>query len=70
MGWEQCRNGHIADLDRVELRTAHSQNNRPVKVITLLAGTQTYKFGTMLSVAEKAWLVSELENYILDLPAR
>jgi hypothetical protein len=70
LGWQQSHDGNIRDLDRVELRTAYSQNNRPVKVITLLAGTRTYKFGTMLSAAEKAWLVSELEDYILDLPGR
>jgi hypothetical protein len=68
--WEQVLSGSVRDLDGVELRTAYSQNNRPVHTITLLVGTEAFKFGTMLSPAEKHWLVAELEDYILDLPAR
>ncbi|MEB3269651.1 MAG: hypothetical protein VKJ09_13990 [Leptolyngbya sp.] len=68
--WEKIRAGALSDLDGVELRTAYTQNHHPVNVITLIAGAETYKFGTMLSPAEKDWLAAELEDYILDLPAR
>jgi hypothetical protein len=52
--WEQVLSGSVRDLDGVELRTAYSQNNRPVHTITLLVGTEAFKFGTMLSPSRKA----------------
>jgi hypothetical protein len=68
--WERVQTGSPFDLEAVELRTAYTQNHRPVHVITLVAGPQVYKFGTMLSATEKDWLVAELEDSLLDLPVR
>ena len=64
--WKQEHSGAARDLYSVEMTTAYTQNNLPVKTIALSAGTQIHKFGTSLSTPEKAWLTSEIQAFIVD----
>ncbi|MFE4107739.1 serine/threonine protein kinase [Almyronema epifaneia] len=64
LGWQRQVSGEFRDLAPFELRTAYSQDERPVKAITLVEGINTHKFGTMLSSAEKEWLLQELNQFI------
>lgn len=64
LGWKRVQVGPAADLYGAELTTAYTQNDRPVKAITLSAGNRTHRFGTALSSAEKAWIVAEIEAFI------
>jgi hypothetical protein len=66
LGWQRVESGPATDLYQAELTTAYSQNDRPVKTIALSSGTQVHKFGTALSNAEKAWIVSEIEAFIQE----
>ena len=63
-GWQRVHKGLATDLYKAELITAYTQNGRPIRTIALSAGTQTYKFGTALANAEKAWIASEIEAFI------
>jgi len=56
--------GYTADLARVELQTAYTQNGRPVQTIALLEGINQHRFGTPLKTVEKAWLVDEIDAFI------
>lgn len=56
--------GYTADLVKVELQTAYTQNDRPVQTIALLEGINQHKFGTPLQTVEKVWLVDEIEAFI------
>ncbi|MBD2106291.1 serine/threonine-protein kinase [Nodosilinea sp. FACHB-13] len=56
--------GYTADLAKVELQTAYTQNDRPVHTIALLEGINQHKFGTPLQTVEKVWLVDEIEAFI------
>ncbi|MBW4463675.1 MAG: serine/threonine protein kinase [Nodosilinea sp. WJT8-NPBG4] len=56
--------GYTADLAKVELQTAYTQNDRPVQTIALLEGINQHKFGTPLQTVEKVWLVDEIEAFI------
>jgi hypothetical protein len=64
VGWRRVNSGRTEDLYSVELHTVYSQNEQPVKAITLHEGTRTHRFGMMLSTPEKAWLVAELDAFI------
>ncbi|MBE7382709.1 MAG: serine/threonine protein kinase [Leptolyngbya sp. SIO1E4] len=66
LGWKRVTEGSTHDLEGVDLRLVYSQNDRPVKAITLHEGTRTHKFGTLLTNSEKAWLLSELEAFICE----
>jgi len=66
LGWKRQYTGAARDLYSAELVTAYSQNDRPVKTITLKIGTRTHKFGMAYSHAEKAWITSEIEAFIHD----
>lgn len=56
--------GSTADLAKVELQTAYTQNGRPIATITLLEGINQHRFGTPLTAVEKAWLVDEIDAFI------
>lgn len=57
--------GNTLDLSsKVELQTAYTQNDRPVKACALSEGVRTHKFGSMLSDREKEWLVQELTEFL------
>lgn len=66
LGWKRVQEGPATDLYDAELTTAYTQNNRPIKTITLIAGTRTLKFGMALSNPEKAWIVSEIKAFIQE----
>lgn len=66
LGWKRQYEGATRDLYSAELVTAYSQNDRPVKTITLKIGTRTHKFGTAYSDAEKAWVATEIQAFIQD----
>jgi len=68
--WSRRVEGNSADLSGVELRTAYTQNRRPVRSIILIEGVNTHKLGTSLTSVEKAWLVDELDAFIQQLPQR
>jgi hypothetical protein len=68
LGWKHRVEGNSADLSGVELRTAYTRNGRPIQSITLLEGVNTHKLGTPLTSVEKAWLVSELDSFIKQVP--
>jgi hypothetical protein len=70
LGWKRKVEGNSADLSGVELRTAYTQNRRPVQTIALLEGVNTHKLGTPLTSVEKAWLVHELNTFVKQLPGR
>jgi len=70
LGWNRRVEGNSADLSGVELRTAYTRNGRPIQSITLLEGVNTHKLGTPLTAVEKAWLVSELDSFIKQVPQR
>ncbi|MBD1875794.1 serine/threonine protein kinase [Nodosilinea sp. FACHB-131] len=68
--WRHQMTGNTADLVKVEVRTGHSgasedaRGDRPTYTIALLDDLNQHKFGTPLTVAEKAWLVDEIEAFI------
>ncbi|MBE9137517.1 serine/threonine protein kinase [Nodosilinea sp. LEGE 07088] len=62
--WTRQQAGNTADLAKVELQTAYTQNDRPVQTITLLEGINQHKFGTPLTAIEKAWLVEEISWFL------
>ena len=64
LNWTRTHEGPASDLYQVQLQTSYSQNNRPVRCLALTAGAKTYKFGTMLSEGEKAWLQQELSIFL------
>ena len=66
LGWQRQEEGQARDLYSAELTTAYTQNSRPVKTITLSAGTKIHKFGTALSNPEKAWIAAEIQAFIDD----
>ncbi|MGF1461070.1 MAG: serine/threonine protein kinase [Leptolyngbyaceae cyanobacterium] len=64
LGWRRQHSGAARELYSAEMMTAYTQNSRPVKTIALSAGTQTHKFGTVLSNPEKVWITAELQAFI------
>ncbi len=64
LGWQRQIRGHTADLSKVELQTAYTDNGRPVQTIALLEGINQHKFGTPLTAVEKAWLVDEIDLFL------
>ena len=66
-GFQHQVQGHTADLEGVELRHHYSQNDRPVRSCALIEGVRTHKFGTMLSSAEKDWVVQEVSAFLHQL---
>ncbi|MGB3310954.1 MAG: serine/threonine-protein kinase [Nodosilinea sp.] len=67
LGWTHRREGHTADLTKVELKTTYTKNKRPVRTITLLEDINQHKFGAPLTTKEKAWLVDEIDAFIGQL---
>ncbi|MBD1918761.1 MULTISPECIES: serine/threonine-protein kinase [Cyanophyceae] len=68
--WRHQITGNTADLVKVEVRTgdsgasADARGDRSTYTIALLDDLNQHKFGTPLTVAEKAWLVDEIEAFI------
>lgn len=71
LNWDHVQSGAVEQLRSVDIRS-HGialEGGEPVTFIVLSTGTKNDRFGSMLSPEEKDWLVAELEDYILDLPA-
>lgn len=58
------KRGSTKALDGIKLTTAYKSNNRPVAACTLMEGDYLHKFGTMLSLPEKEWLVHEISDFL------
>ncbi|WP_017297116.1 serine/threonine protein kinase [Nodosilinea nodulosa] len=67
LGWTHRRQGHTADLTKVELQTTYTKSDRPVHTITLLEGINRHKFGAPLTTDEKAWLVDEIDAFVRQI---
>ena len=66
LGFSHRKSGRTTDLEGIKLTTAYISNDRPVKGCTLIEGVHSYKFGTMLSLSEKAWLVQEIDDFLMS----
>ena len=64
LGFHRRKRGQTADLEGIQLTTAYTSNDRPVKSCTLTEGVHSHKFGTQLSPGEKAWLVGEIGDFL------
>ncbi len=64
LSWQRQIEGNTADLAKVELQTAYTQNGRPIETIAMLEGINQHRFGTPLTAVEKAWLVGEIDAFI------
>ena len=64
LGWRRYVEGQLQDLEPFELRTAYTQNERPIQALTLVEGISAHKFGAMLSPVEKDWLLQELNEFM------
>ncbi len=58
------KRGPLSDWQSIDLRQQYSRDSEAVTAIALVIGLETVEFGTMLSEAEKQWLVSELQNFL------
>ncbi|KAI9135543.1 serine/threonine-protein kinase [Acaryochloris sp. CCMEE 5410] len=68
LGLRHPISGSTAALDGVKLTTAYKSNDRPVAACTLIEGDKLYKFGTLLSLPEKEWLVREISDFLWCQP--
>ena len=64
--WKWVNTGNTEDLEGVKLSKFYNFNLPHFETITLQAGPRNHKFGMMLSVPEKEWLLSELETFIRE----
>ncbi len=56
--------GPLSDWQSIDLRQKYSRDSEAVNAIAMVIGLETVEFGTMLSEAEKQWLVSELQDFL------
>lgn len=68
LGLRHQISGSTAALDVVKLTTAYKSNDRPVAACTLIEGEKLHKFGTLLSLPEKEWLVREISDFLRCQP--
>lgn len=64
LGLRYQKRGSTKALDGIKLTTAYKSNDRPVAACTLIEGDHLHKFGTMLSLPEKEWLVREISDFL------
>lgn len=62
----QTQRGALKDWQSVGLRQQYSRGSEAVAAIALVLGLKTVEFGAMLSEAEKAWLVEELQDFLTE----
>lgn len=64
LGLRYQKRGSTPALDGIKLTMAYKSNDRPVAACTLIEGDHLHKFGTMLSLPEKEWLVREISDFL------
>lgn len=64
LGLRYQKRGNTNALDGIKLTTAYRSNDRPVSACTLIEGDHLHKFGTLLSLPEKEWLVREIGDFL------
>ncbi|MGR3275143.1 serine/threonine protein kinase [Acaryochloris marina NIES-2412] len=64
LGLRYQKRGSTKALEGIKLTTAYKSNDRPVAACTLIEGDHLHKFGTMLSLPEKEWLVHEISDFL------
>lgn len=54
----------VENIDRLELSSNYTENDRPVLTCTLVEGVKMHRFGSRLSDIEKEWLIEKIGNFL------
>ena len=54
----------VENIDRLELNSQYSENDRPIFDCTFVAGVKMHRFGSRLSNIEKEWLIEKIGNFL------
>ena len=68
LGLHRTVEGNSADLAKVEVSNSNFKvNNQPVITCALIEGVRTHRFGSMLTLIEKEWLMAEVNDFLAKL---